>query len=350
MIKNMENIDNIIAKSILGTLSKEEYDQLDEWRKEQSENEKIFQEIFEYSKSKKTVEHRTRPLFKDYIILKQEIQKTISEEIKSNDYKKQLQSKQHNKNTGFWYWSAAACVLLFIMSLFYFKTTDFNNTKLTKGEEWITRHTLSGQKISLTLPDGTRIKLNSNAAITFPKSFKDSPVRKVHLDGEAFFEVTKMDKPFIVYSGDVETRVLGTSFNIRKENDKNVAVAVLTGKVSVQNKEKKVTLLPGQLASVKGGSIAKKPFDKEEVTGWKDGILRLSGNDFDKIEKKLEAWYGVDIEVSGKIKEKGFHETYYNAPLYRVLEGLGFIGNFDYKIDGKNVFLKVKENNMPMDN
>ena len=63
----------------------------------------------------------------------------------------------------------------------------------------------------------------------------------------------------------------------------------------------------------------------------------------------MEAWYGVDIEVSGKIVERGFDETYYNAPLDRVLEGLSFIGNFDYEIHDKNVYLRVKKNKILMD-
>ena len=344
----MENIDLIIAKSILGTLNEEEFGFLEEWRKERPENEKEFHDIIEYFKETGPILLGPRPLFKDYITLKQAVQKTLSEEREENRLKKHPKSNWRAKNIGFWYWSSAACILFLMLSLFYFATNGPSKTDLAKKEEWVTRHTLSGQKISLTLPDGTRIKLNNNAAITFPKSFRDSPVRKVHLDGEAFFEVAKMDKPFIVYSGDVETKVLGTSFNIRMESDNNVDIAVLTGKVSVQNKDNEVTLLPGQLASVRGAKIAMTPFDREEVTGWKDGILKLSGNDFDRIEKKLEVWYGVDIEISGKIEEKGFEQTYYNAPLDRVLEGLGFIGDFEYEINGKNVFLKVKKNRVPM--
>lgn len=344
----MEDINIIIAKSILGTINQEELRLLEEWRREKISNDKEFSDIIEYSRGKRTEKMGERPLFKDYIVLKQEVQETLSEELEKDGFKKFPMIGQVDRKFWSWYWSVAAGILLLMVSLFYFGIQGSDVTVPTKEEEWVTRHTLSGQKISLTLSDGTQIKLNSNTAVTFPKSFKNSPVRKVHLDGEAFFEVTKMNKPFIVYSGEVETRVLGTSFNIRKD-DNNVEVAVVTGKVSVRNKKENVTLVPGQLASVRGRFIAKKTFDREEVTGWKDGILRLSGNDFDRIEKKLEAWYGVDIEVSGKIAEKGFDETYYNAPLDRVLEGLGFIGNFDYEINEKNVFLRVKEKKTPME-
>lgn len=342
----MEEIDIIIAKSILGNLSKEEIIVLDEWRKKKRTNEEMVKDILEYSKDKKTRSIYTRPLFKDYILLKQEVQNSLSEEREKTN----LNKKERISKFRFWYLSAAASVLMLLGSLFYFGMFKTSESKILREEEWVTKHTLSGQKLSLTLSDGSKIKLNSNAAITYPKSFKDSQVRHVHLEGEAFFEVAKMEKPFIVYSGNVETKVLGTSFNIKKESDNNVDIAVLTGKVNVQNEGSEVILLPGQLATVRGNSIAKTPFDEEEVIGWKDGILKLSGNDFNTIKNELEIWYGVKIEISGDIIEKGFNQTYDNAPLDRVLEGLSFIGNFDYEIKGKNIFLKVREKQMPMEN
>jgi hypothetical protein len=86
----------------------------------------------------------------------------------------------------------------------------------------------------LKLADGSRITLQPSSEIFVRTSF-DGSKREVELKGEAFFHVKRDPaRPFFVYAGDVVTKVLGTSFNIRAyENDGEVTVAVRTGRVSV---------------------------------------------------------------------------------------------------------------------
>ncbi len=92
----------------------------------------------------------------------------------------------------------------------------------------------SNKPYVLVLEDGSMVTLQPHSSIQYPEAFS-SASRDVYLNGEAFFEVKRNpQKPFSVYSNEIVTRVLGTSFTVRAyEKERNVVVAVKTGKVSV---------------------------------------------------------------------------------------------------------------------
>ena len=76
------------------------------------------------------------------------------------------------------------------------------------------RYVPAGQRVKLTLQDGTEVWLNSQTKLTYPALFSGKE-RRVTVDGEAFFDVAKNpEKPFIVSSQGVEMKVLGTKFNV----------------------------------------------------------------------------------------------------------------------------------------
>ncbi len=86
----------------------------------------------------------------------------------------------------------------------------------------------------ITLPDGSTVVLETGTSLVTDEHY-GKQARTVYLTGEAFFEVQpNVQKPFFVYTGDLVTEVLGTSFRIRPEGDKKtIEVSVITGKVSV---------------------------------------------------------------------------------------------------------------------
>ncbi len=86
----------------------------------------------------------------------------------------------------------------------------------------------------VTLPDGSTVILETGASLVTDENY-GRQARTVYLTGEAFFEVQpNAQVPFFVYTGDLVTEVLGTSFRIRSKDDKNtIEVSVMTGKVSV---------------------------------------------------------------------------------------------------------------------
>lgn len=94
--------------------------------------------------------------------------------------------------------------------------------------------------MQVSLADGSSVVLQSSSELALNSEFGRT-TREVHLKGEAFFNVFRDEsKPFVVYTDEVVTRVLGTSFNVRAyDDDGDITVAVKTGKVSVYaNKHK----------------------------------------------------------------------------------------------------------------
>lgn len=204
----------------------------------------------------------------------------------------------------------------------------------------------AGQKSTITLTDGTRIKLNANSKLTFPETFS-ADSREVELVGEAFFEVTRdPSRPFTITTGDLKTRVLGTSFNIMAYPACNkIKVAVATGKVSVksfdENEQKnEVTLLPNEMAlySKISHELSLKSFDQEEELAWKDGILIFKNQNINGITAELAKWYGVSFVLDKKLNiDKDYTGRFDNKSLDEVLTGMSFVFDFEFKIDNKVV-------------
>jgi ferric-dicitrate binding protein FerR (iron transport regulator) len=203
-------------------------------------------------------------------------------------------------------------------------------------------------KSLVTLPDGSKVKLNSESHLEYYSDFEHE--RSVKLVGEAFFEIVEDTlRPFYVNTGDLRVRVLGTTFNVEAfPFEKTINIALVTGKVLIERKEgleiKHVNQLsPNEMLIYEHQSaqydIAK--FETKSVTGWKDGELHLDEPDFHSVVKKLERWYGVEIMVESTADLSGrFEVSYFDQPLDVVLEGIGFMSGFEYERIGKKIIIK----------
>jgi len=205
----------------------------------------------------------------------------------------------------------------------------------------ITRSNPAGQKSSIDLPDGSRIHLNANSEIEFPQEFSND-IRLVSLTGEAFFEIEKENRPFIVQSGETKIQVLGTSFNVKKMENESLYVALVTGKVSVDTQDgSQMTLDPNEMLVIEeGGKFQKTGFDPKEVIGWKDNYLVFKTSSLPEVRRKLEQWYGVNIELKGHFDENWTYSGIYkDEMLENVLRGICLTSGMKYKINKKQIIL-----------
>ncbi|MDN5199714.1 FecR domain-containing protein [Fulvivirgaceae bacterium BMA10] len=222
---------------------------------------------------------------------------------------------------------------------------------VTSQMNTFSRTTERGKKLSMVLPDGTQVKLNSETKITF---YEDSEllIRVVNLEGEAFFDVARDEsKPFKIYTDRVETTVLGTSFNINAypENE-NIVVAVLTGKVQVESKNSGTLIDHNVLApqemytfNKENLGISKSRVSMDEIIAWKNDIIIFKDASFQEIKNTLERWYGVEFVVEEGVEVKeDFSGQYKNQSLERILESLNFTSKFSYKLEVNKVFVKNK--------
>lgn len=155
-----------------------------------------------------------------------------------------------------------------------------------------------GGEYSLTLADGTRVRLNSESSLKYPVQFIGS-IRKVELTGEAFFEVAhNADKPFIVKALDNEVKVLGTKFNVSSYSDEEyVATTLVEGSVQVEVLGNTQLLKPGFQAVVKKGDnkFAVNKVNTDLYTSWTTGVFRFKDQSLEEICHQLSRWYDVDF-------------------------------------------------------
>ena len=244
-----------------------------------------------------------------------------------------------------WFRYAAGLLLLATMAaLFYFYTRPAVEPTVANTIVMLEKESLKGQRLTFSLPDGSIVKLNSGSKITFPRFF-DEKTREVSLEGEAFFQVAEeQERPFVVFSRDVQTEVLGTSFNIRAyHEDPLVQVAVKSGRVAVSAQEtgKSLVLAPKEMARYSSDKKKITRHDLEDpsaVFGWTNQKLVFKNNSLEEILHTLSRWYDVDFNISGKdLPVKPFTANYKNPTLEEVMISLAFAYKFEYKIEEKYV-------------
>lgn len=239
---------------------------------------------------------------------------------------------------------AVALAIGFVIN--YFTDTAILSTEKVQAA-FIQKSTGKGQKLTIHLPDGSKVILNSRSSITYPEVFNDS-IRQVKVEGEVFFEVVHNEnRPFFVHAGELTSKVLGTSFNVRYRPEDNInTIALVTGKVQVSlgeqpDQTQNYILAPGELMKLNPlkKTLTKQKFDVEKETGWKDNIIYFTDADYKEVFETLENWYGVDINFVCKTPEVAWNLTakFENENLENVLNALALSQGIEYKLSEKNV-------------
>jgi transmembrane sensor len=204
----------------------------------------------------------------------------------------------------------------------------------------VTKQNPPGVKSLITLEDGSKVYLNAGSSLQYPKQF-GLESREIQLIGEAFFDIQpEKDRPFVVHSGTTKINVLGTTFNVNQEGSGKISVALVTGKVRVQDDSgNQVNLDPSEmLVMEKGGEFYKTNFDPIEILGWKDKQLVFKKDSFKSAKRKIENWFGVEVIVKGRMPNGLVYTGVYEDELLEnVLKGIFYTSGISYKIEGKKV-------------
>jgi len=325
-------IAKLLEKYLDGSSSDEEKQLVDGWYLRQEGRDDAFEAL---------PEHKRQQL-KDEVLSKV-LQQISGEEVR---VPRRLLS-------GIWFKVAASILLLLSLNIgynLYFKTNE-----PLQLEQQTTIANQSKKMIRQLLPDGSMVWLNPNANISFPKHFSGK-TREIKINGEVFFEVTKdREKPFIVHSARLVTKVWGTSFRVSDEADKSIAtVTVATGKVSVSSRTAKsggttpvqeVMLLPRDQATLSSGGhlLAKKSnADVAELKKYERLTLKFENTTLQNIIVMLNQNFSVKMEVTDKTLGSRVMDadlTELNLP--EVLEVLKASMNLDYELNGDAILLKA---------
>ncbi|HAF33615.1 MAG TPA: iron dicitrate transport regulator FecR [Sphingobacterium sp.] len=197
----------------------------------------------------------------------------------------------------------------------------------------------------VTLPDGTKVWLNAGSSLKYPMSFAKNE-RRVRLEGEAFFEVTKDSaRPFKVLSKGQEIEVLGTAFNVNSYPDNTVIKTTLVnGKVKLSNHKRyseAIYLLPGQQSTnTNNGKIQLANVDTAPFTAWKEGLFYFDETPLSDALQQIGRWYNVEVKYKGEVPQTHFYGRIKRSkPLRDVLDVLEEGGlRFELsKSDEKNI-------------
>jgi ferric-dicitrate binding protein FerR (iron transport regulator) len=231
------------------------------------------------------------------------------------------------------YWPAAAAIILLIAP-----QPRHSLSKQSQHPSGVITVAATGIQ-RFVLPDKSVVWLKANARLQVDTQRYKEQFRMVELvTGEAFFEVQKDPAhPFIVKNGSVQTKVLGTSFNMKTGLPGDaVQVTVATGKVAVSHNEKQLdVLLPGKQINVrsKTGAFTENTVPVWLASLWKENELQLTNAPFTDLQLAMKTLYGIEL----KTKSEGVRSQHYNiklirnTPVQEVIQVLALLNQHQYK-------------------
>ena len=288
----------------------------------------------------------------------------ITEHAMQQRYKTYFESRIHvNKQSHITWYSIgiAASILVFFAIVFYSKletnsdnVISFSFPQVEEGMKYVVNYT-TVEEVTI-LPDGSSISLQPNSKVCFNQSFKLGK-REVYLEGEAYFDVARNpSRPFLVYTNEIVTEVLGTSFNIKAfPQDIDITVAVRTGNVAVYAFKKKdgnqlihvneMHLIPNQQVRYNRdqNNITKTLVEKprqiiaslpiEKTTFYDTPVLQIINS--------LEEIYGIEIDIDEKKFSHCFLTTSISkGEIYDRLDIICQAIGATYSVEGIRIIIK----------
>lgn len=327
----------LLAKCFARQCSPAEQEEAERWRKEKPEHERVFSQLQEQWE-------RIHLDTSAYVIPdKAVVWKNIQREI-------------HHKAKQLPLYTRSLLIRITGIAAVFALIVGFSLSFLFKGGEgsWVASRfenvvmAPSGQKSQLILPDGTQVWLNSGSCLSYNYEFNTRD-RVVNLEGEAYFDVKKDQRhPFVVKTGAVDVKVLGTSFNVQAYADEeDVRVALLRGKVSLlsaTDQDLLTYLSPGQEATVSKNSLScqVESCDAELESSWHQNVLKFDGVSASEVWKKLERWYGVHVTLLNTKPTNLYWFTVKTESLTELLEMINKITPIEYKLNGEEVTIRYK--------
>ncbi|MEW6469932.1 MAG: FecR domain-containing protein [Bacteroidota bacterium] len=209
----------LIAKALTGELSAEEEQQFAEWIKAHPDNETLYKQV-------QKVWTVSEQIGKDYSPDTSMAWEKLKARIESGKAKTNVITS-YRRN---WLTLAAAILAIAVFG-FVVKQLFFSDPERPGKLQYVEISTADSVNI-FYLPDSSKIFLNRNSGIVYADGFQDT-ARIAYLTGEAYFEVREDDKTFVVFAGGTQVTVLGTSFNVKaNEEDEEVEITVIEGEVA----------------------------------------------------------------------------------------------------------------------
>jgi ferric-dicitrate binding protein FerR (iron transport regulator) len=265
-------------------------------------------------------------------------------------------------------WAAAAAVLVIGtgLALLYRGNkkqelaAGATNSRSVHEKEIVTRY---GTRSYQQLPDGSKLWLNAGSKVSYAEVSAGGR-RELTLTGEAFFDVRHdPEHPFIIHTGRLDIKVLGTSFNIKAyPNDSTIETTLISGKVEIElpgQSQKSIVLRPSEklvipiretqsvlegTLAVARQTVAPDPQYKTVLeTSWVEDKLVFRNETFSDVSRKLERWYNIHISFEDDQYLKERLTAYFkDQPIRNVMDALQLSLGFHYRIEGDTIHITSK--------
>ena len=248
-------------------------------------------------------------------------------------------------------WLAVAASLLLVLttSLSGYLLYDAQNKKLA-GDMTVTVE--KGQKVALTLPDKSRVWVNSGSTLTYGSRFNKHE-RIIALNGEAYFEVAKnKEAPFIVQSHGFSVEALGTEFDVKAYPDeKQISAVLIRGKVEVGDELNKINLTPNQKVTY---NRVTKSMQKSDLTDalmyadWRYNKLTFNSETFENIASVLERNYNVKFVFQAQsLKKYRYSGSIGNTSLESLLQIFAMTSPISYNMKDSVIYMNENKRMLP---
>ncbi|HEV8282988.1 MAG TPA: FecR family protein [Chitinophagaceae bacterium] len=232
-----------------------------------------------------------------------------------------------------------------------------------------------GSRTRTILPDGSTVWVNAGSKIIYEPNF-NARNREITLYGEAYFDVVKESgRPFIVHTGHINIKVLGTVFNVKSyPEDKTIETTLIKGLVQIttaNTKQAPIYLHPNQkiilpqlpadgdsksqTSTADDGKLEKNTATTSAITNldsslkenelmetaWIYNRLEFRGDSFTELAKKLERWYNIAIHFEDEqVKKLTFNGSLENETITQAFHALQTANSFNFKIKDNEIFIR----------
>ncbi len=280
---------------------------------------------------------------KNYMVIFDRIQKRIDEKNKKNNANAKVSKSLKLLIITKWITRAAAILLIPVLTFLFYTLSEkkIESTKYASlALDSIEVIAPLGSKTVVQLSDGSEVQLNYGSKIKYPHLFS-SDTREVTLYGEGFFKVThNPEKPFIVKTGNLNIKAVGTTFNVLAYPDDDVVeTTLISGKVVLEQIKKNGkpehlgTMKPGLHVNynLRNGSISSMEGNIEKYISWTEGKLIFEDTPILQVTERLSRMFNVDFEVKDEIEDYIYTVTFKDEPLYQILDLMAVATPIVYK-------------------
>lgn len=326
-----ERINQIIRKLADNALPKNQRDIIHRWligQQDLSEKEEVLFQLWNETDTK--------------TVSKEEVQKSLE------TVKNKLHLSDRHKQTIRWvHFVAKYAAILLLPIITGVAVWEIMDRKVTDISNMIECYVPAGEQKNIQLPDGTEVQIASSSLLIYPKKFHGK-YRHVHLSGEAYFKVEHdKDMPFIIGTGPLSIKVLGTQFNVKSyPEDECITTTLDKGSVKVyrsNNEAFGIVMAPEDklVYHTKDSTFELTHNNIKEANAWTQGEICLDEQPLSYILRTLERKYNVKFHYGRNINTTEIYtlKVKYSEKIEDVVKVLSLLTGYSYEIEQNDIFL-----------